>query len=186
MDQKKISQATAVLKEGGVIAYPTEGMYGLGCDPYNKTAVLRIIRMKQRQIEAGLILIGNHSGQVLPVTTMEPLALTQMTKMTWPGPTTWVLPCSDRVPDWIRGEQEGVAVRVSNHPIAAALTEDFGQLLVSTSANPHHMPPATNVEQVLGYFPNQIDFILEGDVNESLGASEIRDISSGLILRKKQ
>jgi len=180
-----IEQAVQIIKDGGVIAYPTEGVFGLGCDPENQTAVKRILRMKQREMTQGLILVASSTDQVLPVTTMDPIALVQMTSVTWPGATTWVLPATDKIPAWVKGDHQGVAVRVTSHPVAYAITQQLGRPIISTSANPHHMPPATNAEQVQGYFPEHIDLIIPGQVDKNLGPSEIRDSLSGKILRKR-
>ncbi len=171
------------LEAGGVIAYPTEAVYGLGCDPLNARAVLRLLELKQRPMEAGLILIAADISQIEPF--LEPLspALRRSVCATWPGPITWLLPARPETPEWLRGRHQTLAVRVTAHPGCAALCRAFGGALVSTSANPRGALPARNKLQIHRYFNDSIDYLVPGPLGQSLRPSEIRDARTGDILR---
>lgn len=136
------------LKRGGVIAYPTEGVYGLGCDPLNARSIARVLEIKGRSQRKGLIVIAARYAQLEPL--LAPLETTVKSRMlaSWPGPHTWIVPAADFVPLWLRGEHASLAVRVTSHPVAAAICHAFGSPLVSTSANKSGRPPARTPMQV--------------------------------------
>lgn len=173
-----------LLHEGGVIAYPTEGVWGLGCDPFQETAVMRILALKIRPVEKGLILIAGSLEQVgALIDDLDP-AYRALLEDSWPGPNTWLLPDkNDIIPRWIKGDFSTVAVRVTDHPVAASLCNDFGGMLVSTSANPADLPPATTLEEVQAYFPEGVDQIIAGALGGQEGPSTIRDLMSQQVLR---
>lgn len=179
----QLRQATRILHGGGVIAYPTETVYGLGCDPLYAKAVFAIMDLKQRPIEKGLILIGSRLEHLLPY--FEPLETRRMAAIqrTWPGPVTWLLPARTHVPDWLTGGRDTIAVRITSHPVAAALCARFGGAIVSTSANPAGKPPARNPLQIRRYFGNTLDDILCNAHASRGSASEIRDGRSGRVIR---
>jgi len=176
-------QAVECLRAGRVIAYPTEAVYGLGCDPCNETAVRGLLSMKQRPESAGLILIGasfeQFSGWVAEV------APDQLNRAaaTWPGPVTWLFPRASNVPEFISGAHDTVAIRVTDHPPCIKLCEAFGGPLVSTSANPRSAPPARSAGEVEDYFGHYLGGILEGPLGGRAGTSEIRDLASGKTIR---
>ena len=132
-----IPKATIALKSGSVIAYPTEAVWGLGCDPRNEDAVLRLLAIKQRAVEKGLILIASHLDQLRPYLELATLPTDNLAAVlaTWPGPHTWVMPASAEAPRWITGAHDGIAVRISAHPTVIELCNAFDGALVSTSAN---------------------------------------------------
>ncbi|MCX8048541.1 MAG: Sua5/YciO/YrdC/YwlC family protein [Methylohalobius sp.] len=145
-------QAVRWLAQGGIIAYPTEAVYGLGCDPLNEAAVRTILSLKRRPPEKGLILIAADLSQLLPFIQIPPKEILAKVLATWPGPVTWLLYAAPWVPPWLRGEHPTLAVRVTAHPIASALCREFGRPLVSTSANPSGRPPARSPQRVRSYF----------------------------------
>jgi L-threonylcarbamoyladenylate synthase len=171
------------LFEGEVIAYPTEGVWGLGCVPEKRGAVERILLMKRRRWQQGLILVASDLAQCEPymgsITDMQRAALTQA----WPGPITFLVPRSARVPDWIAGDSDRVALRVSNHPVIAGICSRLGQPMVSTSANPSGKPVAMTRLKLTQYFKGAVDTVVPGQLGGLAGASEIRDLVSGEILR---
>lgn len=175
--------AVAVLRRGGVIAYPTEAVWGLGCDPRNAEAVTRILRLKQRPASMGLILIGAEVGQVRAHAGPCPAAAWVRAEATWPGPHTWVFPACAEVPAWIRGEHAGIALRVTAHPVAAGLCRAFGGALVSTSANRHGEPPGRSAEEVQHALGADIDLIVPGELGGLEQPTPIRDAISGEVLR---
>lgn len=178
-----ILQAVEVLQDGGVIAYPTEAVFGLGCDPYNESAVHRILSLKKRPMESGFILVASSWEQLEPF--VEPLLPGTMVRVkeSWPGPVTWIFPVKPDVPHWITGHRKTIAVRVSAHPVVQELCRLFGHAIISTSANVHGNPPARDAGTIEMIFPGQIDFIVKASVGKSLLPTEIRNAITGEILR---
>ena len=177
-------QAQTVLEQGGIIAYPTEAVWGLGCDPYNQKAVLKILDLKQRPIEKGLILVAANRQQFTGL--CDSLESAQIDKLdeSWPGPTTWLIPDPARlIPDWIRGEHETVAVRVSAHPLVKALCQAFGGPIVSTSANAAGEPEIRSSLIIEQQFGDRIDLIMDGELGSSSEPSQIRDLISNRVIR---
>lgn len=183
MRQWPINQAARVLREGGVIAYATESVFGLGCDPFNPVAVHRLLQIKQRPESKGLILIAadveQFSGLLAPLGEGPAELISQH----WPGPTTLVLPVTDQVPDWISGQFETVAMRVSDHPQVQALCSRFGGPIVSTSANFSGHPPARSATQVQRSLGPVLDYVLPGEVGGLQNPTQIIDAVSGQLLR---
>ncbi len=178
-----LAQAARLLRHGGVVAYPTEAVWGLGCDPFNPSAVQRILSLKQRPIEKGLIMIAaniNQCSQFLDGLSEQMLArLTAATDK----PTTWIIPNNGSVPPWICGQHASFALRITKHPYAKALCELAGGAIVSTSANPASKPEARTRIQLMNYFPEGIDVIAPGIIGQQRSPSEIRDLQTGSILR---
>nr|WP_269783528.1 Sua5/YciO/YrdC/YwlC family protein [Marinibactrum halimedae] len=167
---------------GGVIAYPTEAVWGLGCDPYDAHAVGDILRLKSRPVEKGVILVAGSMDQMSPF--LEGLSPSQLDTLeaTWPGPHTWVIPRNRWVPYWISGQHDSVAVRVSAHPVVRALCDQFGGPIVSTSANPAGMREARTPWMVKRYFGRDV-YVTPGVVGASAKPSTISDLVSGRVLR---
>ena len=176
MNQWHLSQAVRTVRDGGVLAYPTEAVWGLGCDPANRDAVHRILDIKQRPEHKGMILIGaslaQFEGWIMPLSDND----LEQVQATWPGPVTWVLPCYPHVPVWLRGQHESIAVRITDHPLVRALCEPTGPL-VSTSANPAGKEPARSVLRVRQYFPHGVDHILPGTLGGRSQPSTIRTLT---------
>ena len=171
-----------VLRRGGIIAYPTEAVFGLGCDPGNATAVKRILHIKQRSPAKGFILIAATLTHLEPF--IEPLDMLSRTRVaaTWPGPVTWLLPARN-APAWLRGCHDTLAVRVTAHPLAATLCHAWGGPLVSTSANLSGRPPARSALQVHRRLGNLVDYIVPGATGGATQPTEIRDLQSGRVVR---
>jgi L-threonylcarbamoyladenylate synthase len=178
-----IDQAAQRMRRGEVIAYPTEAVYGLGCDPLNHDAVARLLEMKGRPESAGLILIADRVGRLIEYIGEIDADDLKQVESTWPGPVTWLFPKSLHVPGWISGEHESVALRVSDHPICQALSAAFGGALVSTSANRRGEEPARDPQAVETAFGPLIGGIVEGELGGRGNPSEIRDIRTGEIVR---
>ncbi len=172
-----------VIRRGGVIAYATEAVFGLGCDPRNCDAVKRLLQLKQRKPEKGLILIASAFEQIEPFILPLDTKTQKRINKTWPGPTTWLLPVRPEVPHWITGGQKKIAIRITAHPQANALCEAFGGPLVSTSANRHKQQAARITMQVRRIFTDQLDYILPGKVGTQNNPTEIRDAESNQIVR---
>lgn len=177
-----LSQLRSHLKSGGVIAYPTESCYGLGCDPRNARAVRLLLRLKRRPQHKGLILIGADFSQLQRF--VAPLSAEQRQRLaaTWPGPHTWLLPTSARTPRWLRGRHETLAVRVTAHPEAAGLCRALRMALVSTSANLGGRKPAKTYAACVRAFGSAV-LTIPGQVGKRKAPSTIQDLASGRIVR---
>ena len=184
-DGVDIGQAIATVRNGGVIAYPTEGVWGLGCDPRNESAVMRLLALKQRAVAKGLILIAANEAQLADYIDLAALAADarDAIRASWPGPNTWIVPASPTAPAWIRGAHEGIAVRVSAHPDVIALCEAFAGALVSTSANLSGEPAVDRCEALDPALLARIDGVSAGETGGRSGPSVIRDARSGTVLR---
>lgn len=179
----QLRRAAQLLRNGAVIAYPTEAVYGLGCDPLDAQAVMRLLELKRRPVEAGLILIAADFAQIEPFLEPLPISLQRKVFSTWPGPVTWLLPARPGVPSWLRGQHTSLAVRVTAHAGSAALCRHFNGAVVSTSANPRGREPARTPLQLRRYFCDSIDYLLPGTLGGRLRPSEIRDARTGRTLR---
>jgi L-threonylcarbamoyladenylate synthase len=179
----RIRPAVAVLGFGGVIAYPTEGVYGLGCDPFDEAAVARVLRIKRRSSRKGLILVAADLAQVEALIAPLNTAAWDRLRAATPGPVTWVVPARTAVPHWLTHRRGTLAVRVSAHPITVALSRAFGRPMVSTSANRAGRDPARTATEVRWAFGADVDLVLSGPLGGAPGPSEIRDLLSGRRLR---
>lgn len=178
----QLRHAHQIIRQGGLIAYPTEAVYGLGCDPTNAEAVQRLLRLKHRDWRKGLILIAATPDHLRPWVDL-PTADWQKLNQYWPGPFTWVVPARAGTPDWITGGRPDIAVRVTAHPIAAQLALSAGMALVSTSANPAQRPAARTPLAVRRYFDDTLDLIVAGAVNRQANPTPIRHWPDGQWLR---
>jgi len=184
INEWNINQAVQVVHEGGLIAYPTEAVWGLGCDPWNEQAVHRLLAIKRRPMHKGLILAAASIEQVEPLLNALTAEQRARVEESWPGPNTWLLPDPDGlIPDWVKGEHESVAVRVSAHPIVKALCLKAGMPLVSTSANPASFAPAKTGLKVSTYFGRNVDFKVQGRLGGANRPSVIRDALSDATIR---
>jgi L-threonylcarbamoyladenylate synthase len=180
-----VGEAAAILRRGGVLAYPTEGVWGLGCDPFDEPAVLRLLALKQRSVDKGLILVAASIGQFDGLADWDALPPGRAADVaaSWPGPNTWIVPSRARVPRWISGDHAGVAMRVSAHPIVAALCDAFGGALVSTSANPAGAAAPARLEALDPALRAAIDGVVAGETGGRDRPSDIRDARTGALLR---
>ena len=180
-----INEAATVLQTGGVVAYPTEGVWGLGCDPRDHDAVLRLLAIKQRTVDKGLILIASHLEQLRPFLDIAAMPIDNLAAVlaSWPGPHTWVMPASSDAPPWITGAHQGIAVRISAHPPVIELCNAFGGALVSTSANLSGQPaPRTR----MGLDPallSKVEGVLHGETGGRSAPTLIHDALTGVALR---
>jgi L-threonylcarbamoyladenylate synthase len=183
MSPLRIDQAARLIQQGQVIAYPTEAVWGLGCDPFDQKAVRRILNLKSRSAGKGLILVAARIEQFSFLLDGLASDLLDTLRASWPGPNTWLVPHQQRVPAWIHGDHDTVAIRVTAHPVTAQLSDSYGGPLVSTSANPQGCPPACNPGEVESYFGDQLDGILAGALGGDQSTSIIRDLISGKTIR---
>ena len=178
-----LRQAARHYRLGGLIAYPTEAVYGLGCDPLNWDAVQRLLKLKQRSIEKGLILIAADFNQLRSYIVEPAPQIMAPILASWPGPATWLLPAAPNLPKWLTGKHHTIAVRVTAHPLAADLCRTCGSPLISTSANISGHRPAKSSLALHSQFKRQIDFILNGQTGTLKQPTPIQDAISGKLIR---
>ncbi len=183
LNRLHLERAVRVLRGGGVIAHATEGVWGLACDPAAPQAVARMLRLKGRRADKGFILVAGSVHQVLPLLVHLDTMQRDTVLQSWPGPVTWTVPVAHEMPRWITGKHRSIAIRVSDHYQVAALCEQFGGPLLSTSANLHGRPPARTALAVRRCFRGGIDYVLPGELGGRRRPSAIRDAVSGRVLR---
>ena len=174
------------LQQGGVIAYPTEGVFGVGCDPDNPTAIESLLAVKQRSQEKGLILIAADYAQLASYIDETQLSAEQLATVlaTWPGPYTWIMPASAKVSPWVSGQFDTVAVRVSDHPLVQQLCRQYGKPITSTSANLSGMPACKTSQEVEQQLGSSAISILYGETGGRANPTEIRDARTHQTLRQ--
>jgi len=180
-----VESAVPALRAGGVITYPTEAVWGLGCDPANEAAVLRLLQLKQRPVEKGMILVAADLAQLDGWVRVDTLPAERRAEVlaSWPGAHTWILPAGARAPRWITGEHTGIAVRISAHPLVAALCRAWGGPLVSTSANLAGEPPARTQAELDPAVLALLDGLVAGTTGGLAQPTPIRDALTGQVLR---
>ncbi|HEB63821.1 MAG TPA: tRNA threonylcarbamoyladenosine biosynthesis protein RimN [Gammaproteobacteria bacterium] len=183
MSNWKLSLAANAVRNGEVIAYPTEAVYGLGCDPWNESAVFSLLSLKKRSVNKGLILIASNLQQLAPfVGDLDP-SIKRRVLPTWPGPVTWLIPPVSCCPSFLYGQHNTIAVRVTNHPLVVALCNELDSALVSTSANIQGRDAARTSLRVRQIFGNQLGYILSGETDRALSPSKICHAQTGLVIR---
>ncbi len=178
----RLRQVKAHLSAGGVIAYATESCFGLGCDPFNYLAVRRLLRLKRRPQQKGLIVIGANFAQLQPLVTELPADLRARTCAKWPGAHTWLMPARQSTPRWLRGRHENVALRVPAHAGARSLCRQNKLPLVSTSANRSSRVSIKSYRECLRQFGNAV-LVLPGRVGRRKRPSTIAYLLTGEIVR---
>lgn len=179
-----LNEIITTLKQGGVIAYPTEGVFGLGCDPFNAAAVQKVLTIKQRSPQKGLILVAENWESVAELTA--PVEESKLAKAlaTWPGAFTWVFPTAPAAPKWITGDFSSIALRVSAHPVVKAICAAFSGPIVSTSANREGEAPARDVATLQQYFAEVEGLLLvAGELGGANKPTPIKDVLTGSEIR---
>lgn len=179
----QLGRAVESLRGGGILAYATEAVFGLGCDPEDEDALWRLLALKRRPAHKGLILIAADPVQLEPYIQPLTAAMAERILPTWPGPHTWIVPARPGLSSLVRGAHASVAVRVTAHPQVQALCRRYGGAVVSTSANRTGQPPARSAFQVRQRLGAEVDFILPGRVGSEARPSCIRDARTGAVLR---
>jgi L-threonylcarbamoyladenylate synthase len=170
------------LRRGGLIAYPTESCYGLGCDPRNARALKRLVALKGRSAAKGLLLIADHFKRLQPF--VRPLSAADLARLrrSWPGPVTWVVPASATCPPLLTGGRPTIAVRVTAHVGAARLCRSLGMALVSTSANKSGRKPAKTAAECRRIFGARVR-VIAGRIGQRRRPSTLIDLATGTLLR---
>jgi L-threonylcarbamoyladenylate synthase len=183
MNRLAIRRAARIVRGGGVIAYPTEAVFGLGCLPHDRRAVMRLLAIKRRSWRKGLILIGADLEQLERYAVLPPEPRRSDVLAAWPGPHTFVLDARADAPRWITGGRASIAVRWTAHPVAAELCRAVGEALVSTSANLSRRPPHRRLLRLRNDLGKRIDYVLPGPLGTLAAPTTIRDARSGRLLR---
>lgn len=175
--------AATAIQSGGIIAYPTEAIYGLGCDPDNQTSLQRLLDLKARDSNKGLILVASSWEQLDPFVDLQDNAILARAQASWPGPVTWIMPASQRCTALLTGGRSTIAVRVSAHETVRTLCDQCGHALVSTSANISGEPPLHNPTDITTAFGAHIAGVVAGALGGLKNATSIFDASTGVQLR---
>lgn len=175
--------ASKIIAAGGVIAYPTEAVYGIGCDPLNQSALRRLLSLKERDDHKGLIVVAGAethlSNLILPL--HESTAAT--IRASWPGPVTWIVPAVEGLPVELTGGRSTLAVRVSTHPVIKSICGHLHQGIVSTSANLSSQPELRSAEDVRTTFGSAIDYVIDAPLGYGAATSQIIDAATMTRLR---
>lgn len=178
-DGLALRAAVEAIRCGGVIAYPTETVYGLGADPLNETAIRRVFGLKGRDAEKAVILLLRGESDLSTVASEVSDTARHLMDAFWPGSLTLVLKASPGLPKVLLGGGDTVAVRVSSHPVARALADLLGGPITSTSANRSGHPPARSASDVRSAFGDEIDLIVDGGPSSDDPPSTVVDVSGG-------
>jgi len=178
-----VNRIAKIVQQGGVIAYPTEAVLGLGCDPYNHAAVQRLCALKQRAEDKGLIVIAANLAQLKPyIESLNP-KIEKILTTPQSVPTTWLVPAHKGVPNWITGQYSSVAIRISQHRACQQLCLAVGYPIISTSANPATYPPAKDIASLQAYFNHDIDAFFDAPLGQYQQPSTIRDAVTQQVIR---
>ena len=178
-----LEEAARSLRRGGLIAYPTEAVYGLGCLPWERRAVERLLDAKRRSWRKGLSLIAASLEQLERLVEFPTGALAEELRLSWPGPVTWVLNARPGIPFWLTGGRDTLAVRVTGHALSRRLCEAAASPLISTSANRSGRPPLRHPLHVRREFGALVDHVLTGELGGLANPTTIRDGRTGAVLR---
>ena len=180
------STALEVFKQGGVIAYPTEAVFGLGCDPDNANAIEKLLKIKERSPAKGLILLASNYSQLLPYIDENkiPNGVKEKVLSGWPDGVTQILPKEERISPLLSGEFETIAVRVTSQPDVVDLCELTNKPIVSTSANLSGKEPAKTWQTLDSALKEKIDFIVKGKTLGYAQPSKIINALTGELIRQ--
>ena len=179
----RYGRAVATLRAGGIVAYPTESVYGLGCDPRDPAAVARVFAVKRRPMTKRCILIAADPVQLERLVDVHAREFSGFASRYWPGPVTLVAPARDGAPAWLVDSDGTLATRVTNHPVARGLCAGFRGPLISTSANRDGRPPARDALRVRATFGTEIDWYVAGRVGGLATPTRIIDVREGRTIR---
>lgn len=183
MDEHDITAIADRLKSGGIIAYPSESVFGLGCLPDRPKAVKKLLSLKKRSANKGLILVAGSLSQLL--TWIAPLTKEQTALIQTPRPraTTWVVAARENTPPLLTGGRDTIAIRISQHPVIRQLCGACNSALISTSANLSGQPPATSANELDKRWASKLDGIIDEPCLGETSPSQIIDLLSGTVIR---
>ncbi|MPV86047.1 L-threonylcarbamoyladenylate synthase [Ostreibacterium oceani] len=181
----QINDAVTIIRQAGVICYPTEGVWGLGCDPQSPSAIQKLLQAKSRPADKGLILVASQFSQIEPYITINAVQRSQLDDL-WPGFVTCLLPKSSNCPALVTGNHETIAIRISEHPIIVALCDALNAPLISTSANISGKPPVANLNEAKQVFAQWVEYFIDAPLGGHAKPSQIVDLTKNtpVILRQ--
>ncbi|WP_343189874.1 L-threonylcarbamoyladenylate synthase [Buchnera aphidicola] len=182
--KKNLDKCVLDLKNGKIIIYPTESVFGLGCDPDNKQAVMNLLKIKNRDINKGLIIISSNYEYIKKYISIKHVPYKNIKKFykLWPGNFTLLHPAKKSVPSWITGKSKFVAVRITKNKFVHNLCKNFGKAIISTSANLNGLSPCRNIREIFSQFGNNI-CVMYGNVDFKKNPSAIINIVNGEYIR---
>ncbi|MEC7885498.1 MAG: L-threonylcarbamoyladenylate synthase [Pseudomonadota bacterium] len=175
--------SNAIVK-GKIVAYPTESVFGIGCDPENEKSINKIIAIKNRSKQKGLIIIADEVKKLSKFIHKDYLDLFIKKSDIESKPTTWIVPSSKHVLNLVKGEDSSVALRITQHPIASRICKYSNKAIISTSANISSKTPAKNSNEILMQFGEEIDIIVDGRVGDSIKPTQIVDLITNKVIRE--
>lgn len=176
---RKIYAAVRYLQRGGIVAYPTEAVFGLGCDPHQQEALQKLLLLKQRDSSKGMIVVAANFEQLLPFIDLKlvPEKNLLQAQATWPGPYTWLFPAQVQLSPLLTGQHATIAVRVTAFMPVRLLCQQFGSAIISTSANRAGQLPARTAAEVQQIFqPGELEYVVDEMVGGLEQPTEIRDV----------
>ena len=176
-DRSEIDKAISILKNGGVIAFPTDTVYGIGANALDEKAVERIYQIKERPRNKPIAVLVSSIDEVTEITTDVPPIFYKFASRHWPGALTIILRSNERLPSIIGAGRPTVGVRMPDNEIALSLIRELGNPIAATSANPSGGVSATSAEQVRELLKDRVDFIIDGGHTEIGVASTVVDLS---------
>lgn len=172
-------QILNIFKKDGIIVYPTETFYGLGVDPFNKTAVKKLFALKGREADKPISILVKDKKMLTEVAEEIPLSAEILIKKFWPGPLTIIFKAKKIIPSLITGSTGKIGVRISSNPITQKLLEAIDAPITATSANPSGEKSPVTTREVMNYFENEVDLILDGGTLSGRLGSTIVDVTEG-------
>ena len=180
-----LNRFSKAVLQGAVFGYPTDTIWGFGCHPLIASSVMRILKIKNRPLEKGLILLSSRLDYCLPYLDAAPDSL-EAIRQPADQPTTWIVNASEACPLWLRGKHPGIAIRITDHPFVAAVCQRIESPLVSTSANRAGAPSVRNLLQLRRQFGSELDYLVSGYQTGQGVASKIKFLSDGNTLRESR
>jgi len=169
------------IRRGGVIAYPTESCFGLGCDPKNKKAINKIIKLKKRSLNKNFILIGSSLKHFDYFTNSFNDVTKENLFSKWPGPHTWIIKANNRCPNWLKSNSK-IALRIPSFSNCQALINSIDMAITSSSLNLSGKIPLKNYRDVCRFLPDQVKLI-KGRIGKNRNPSVIQDFKTKNIIR---
>jgi L-threonylcarbamoyladenylate synthase len=176
-DAEKLAEAVRILREGGVVAFPTETFYGLGADARNEAAVEKIFRIKGRNFRNPLPVIVADEGELIPLVEEIPAAATILMQTFWPGPLTLIFRAAPSVSSRLTGGTGKIGIRVSSHPVARFLAAGLAGPLTATSANPSGGPECSSADAVIRVLEDLPEAVIDGGETRGGAGSTILDVT---------
>jgi len=173
-----VNEIIRILQAGGVIAYPTETFYGLGCDARNADAIEKIYRIKGRSYTSPLPVIAGDMDSALGLIQHIPPEGRILMEAFWPGPLTLVFQASDRVLPRLTARTGKIGLRISSHPLAARIAAALGRAVAATSANLSGAPECISASQVLENLGKHLDAVIDGGETPGGKGSTIIDMTA--------